>query len=210
MKRKLSSFLKRWHRRIGIVSALFVVLLSLTGLPLLFSGPLGLDQKTMGGAIISGIYHQAPKTPPVGIKLDDGQWVIMLDGLVYIGNADPIALAPPLVTAKKEDRFISVANTNETLLALHDGRLVERMNGVEFTGRTPSPLPKAVKQAVIQRYAGRGMAVSRILLDIHTGRFIGKAGTVLMAVASMLFLLLSLSGIYLWLRKPNGKKPKTG
>ena len=210
MKKKLFPLLRRWHRRIGIVSALFVIFLSLTGLFLLFTAPLGLDQKTWHGGLISRAYNQSPKSPPIGIPVDETQWVIMVDGLVYIGSAAPIALAPPLSLAKKDDRFISIANKDETLLTLHDGTLVERMPGVEFVGAPPAPLPKAIEKGILRRYQGRGIPISRVLLDIHTGRFLGNIGTWLMALASILFLLLSLSGLYLWVRKPKDRRSKSG
>jgi hypothetical protein len=210
MKKNLLPLLKRWHRRIGVVSALFVVLLSVTGLFLLLAAPLGLDQKTWHGGLISRAYNQSPKSPPTGIPVDETQWVIMIDGLVYVGSAAPIALAPPLTIAKKDRRFISIANADETVLTLHDGTLVARMPGVDFTGARPAPLPKAIEKRIIRRYQGRGMPVSRILLDIHTGRFFGKIGTWLMAMASILFLLLSLSGLYMWIRKPNNRRSKSG
>ncbi|PHS28409.1 MAG: hypothetical protein COA84_01095 [Robiginitomaculum sp.] len=210
MKNNLLPLLKRWHRRIGIISALFVILLSVTGLFLLLTAPLGLDQKTWHGTLISRAYNQSPKSPPTGIPLDESQWVLMIDGLVYVGDAAPIPLTPPLLLAKKDRRFISIANADETLLTLHDGTLVERMPGVDFTGAHPAPLPKAIEKRIIRRYQGRGMPVSRILLDIHTGRFFGKIGAWLMAMASILFLLLSLSGLYMWVRKPKGQRPKSG
>lgn len=209
MKKNLLPLLKRWHRRIGIISALFVIFLSITGLLLLFTAPLGLDQKTWAGGLISKAYHQTPSQLPIGIPVDETQWVIMVDGLVYVGKAAPIALTPPLTMAKKDKRFISIANKEETILTLHDGTLVERMPGIDFTGVRPSPLPKAIEKQIIHRFAGRGMPVSRVLLDIHTGRFLGKIGTWLMAIASILFLLLSLSGLYMWVRKPKNRRSKS-
>ncbi len=210
MKRKLSNIFKRWHRRLGIVSAFFVMVLAVTGLLLLFSGPMDLDRQVWNGVWISKAYNQAPKTEPVGILLGSGDWLVMVDGLVYIGDQNPITLAPPLVMAKKEERFVYAANNEETIVTLLDGTLVERIEGVAFTGTHPTPLPEAIINKIIKRYSGRGMPVSRVLLDIHTGRFFGAVGTWLMALASIFLVLLSLSGLYMWIRKPNGKKSRTG
>ena len=33
----------------------------------------------------------------------------MIDGLVYIGDADPIALSPPLMFADRTDEFFGIA-----------------------------------------------------------------------------------------------------
>jgi hypothetical protein len=193
----------RWHRRIGITSALFVLVLSITGLLLMFSSSLGLDQKTWGGGIVKSVYNLEPKSEPVGIELVsehyDDTWVIMVDGLVYVGIADPIPLTPPLLSAGWQDEFIAFANTDERVLTLADGTLVERMMpGGYFDGTGPTPIPDNIKNQVLDRYAGRGMPASRVLLDIHTGRFFGPLGTWLMGLASILLILLSLTGLYMW------------
>lgn len=209
MKRQTYALFRRWHRRAGIASALFVILLATTGLLLLASGPLGLDQKQWGGAFIAKIYNQTPKSEPTGIALGDDQWVVLVDDLLYIGGADPVTLTPPLRLAAKDQRYILVANDDETIIAMADGRLVERLQGVNFTGQSPAPIPDNIRASILKRYRGQGMPVSRILLDIHTGRFFGKIGTWLMATASILFLMLSLSGLYMWLKKPNGNRTKS-
>jgi uncharacterized iron-regulated membrane protein len=208
MKRKIHAIFKRWHRRMGIVSAGFVIVLSVTGLILLFGAPLGLDRVRWGGPVIARLYHLAPKTPPVGIKLSDRDWVIMVDGLVYIKDAPPLTLDPPLAQARRDSQFFYIANTSQTLVTLHDGTLVERLNRVDFEGLTPTPLPGAQKAEVLRRYSGRGLPLSRVLLDLHTGRVFGKIGVWLMALASIFLLALSLSGLVMWFKKPNGKRTK--
>ncbi len=210
MSRKSPSIFRLWHRYLGVVSVFFVIILAVTGLLLLFAAPLGFDQMRWGGPVVAAAYNQNPKTEPIGIKLGDEQWAVMVDGLVYIAAADPIALDPPMMMATKDEQFIYIANEAQTLVVLHDGQLVERLAGVDFVGTTPTPIPDAVKSFVINRYAGRGMAASRILLDIHTGRFFGKIGVWLMALASVFLLILSFTGLYMWFRRPNGRRAKNG
>lgn len=197
----------RWHRRLGITSALFVLILSITGLLLMFGSSLGLDQKTWGGPLVNSVYNLAPETEPVGIKIEralEGSgsqdiWAVMIDGLVYVGAADPVTLDPPLLAATWQDDFVMFTNGAETVLTLADGSLVERIAGDELFYRTePTPIPANVKDAVLTRYAGRGLPASRILLDIHTGRFFGKLGTWIMALATLLLIILSLTGIFMW------------
>jgi len=193
----------RWHRRIGITSALFVLILSITGLLLMFSSPLGLDQKTWGGALVKSVYNLEPKSAPVGIPIVDAQgnqsWVTMVDGLVYIGDADPFTLEPPLLSAGWNDAFIFVTNGKEDVLTLSDGTLVERaQTSAAYEAIQSRALPQSLEQSIIDRYAGRGMPASRVLLDIHAGRFFGKIGTWIMSIAAVLLIILSLTGVYMW------------
>jgi uncharacterized iron-regulated membrane protein len=60
------------------------------------------------------------------------------------------------------------------------------------------PTPKDLETQILERYAAQGMPASRVLLDIHTGRFFGPLGTWLMGLASILLILLSVTGIYMW------------
>jgi len=76
----MNHILMKWHRRIGIMSALFVLVLAVTGLLLLVSGPLNLTQIKIENALVSKIYGTASKTDPVGFKISEQQWVVMVDG----------------------------------------------------------------------------------------------------------------------------------
>ena len=195
----MSRALFRWHRRIGITSALFVLVLAVTGLLLLLAQPLGLDQKTLGGVLVAKAYNQAPKTEPKGYHVGDDIWVVMVDGLVYVGDGPPIAFAPPLTgAALTQDGLIRFSNEDETILAKKDGTLVERFIGEVIVGNNPDKLPDDVKANVLARYSGRGTPASRVLLDIHTGRLFGALGPWVMGIASVLLILLSLSGIVMW------------
>lgn len=203
MSPKTSRTLIRWHRRIGITSALFVLVLSITGLLLMFSSSLGLDQKTWGGGVVKSVYNLEPKSEPMGLPITNDQgeqsWVVLVDGLVYVGDAGPIPLEPPLTFAEWQDGFVFISNSKEDVFTMADGTLVERMQSSNSFGiLTARPVPNELKQKVLDRYAARGMPASRVLLDIHAGRFFGKLGSWLMGLAAILLILLSLSGIYMW------------
>ena len=149
MSPKTSRALFRWHRRFGITSALFVLILSITGLLLMFASPMGLDQKTWGGGLVKSVYNLKPKTEPIGIPVVDAQgkqaWVAMVDGLVYIGPADPINLGPPLLSAGWQDEFIFITNGKEDILTLADGTLVERAKTLAaYEAIQIRPLPKDI------------------------------------------------------------------
>lgn len=109
----------RWHRRIGITAAVFVVILSVTGIILNHNVTLGIDKN-----------------------------------------------------------FI----TNEWLL--------------EWYGYDSEA-----------EYSNEILTVDKVILDIHTGRFFGEFGSIVMDAAAIAFLILSGTGIYMWYRRnPNNKK----
>lgn len=112
----------RWHRRIGIISALFVLLLSVTGIILNHTVSLGLHQSHVKAA-----------------------WVHELYGL-------------PAPTGEE--------------------------------GGFP------------------GLTVDRVILDIHSGRFFGTLGPWVMDAMAVLFIILSVTGVYMWWHRSRELKRK--
>jgi len=66
---------------------------------------------------------------------------------------------------------------------------------------TPVTTPPELVQALQQAYRGYGLTLERILLDLHSGRILGNAGVLLVDAAAILFLLLAVSGVWLWGRR---------
>lgn len=56
-------------------------------------------------------------------------------------------------------------------------------------------------RALQSAYRGTGLSVERVMLDIHSGRILGNWGVYLVDAAAVLFLLLALSGVWLWSRR---------
>lgn len=46
----------------------------------------------------------------------------------------------------------------------------------------------------------------RVVLDIHSGRFLGEFGVWLMDVVAILIIILSMSGVYIWIRQSRAKR----
>lgn len=55
-------------------------------------------------------------------------------------------------------------------------------------------------------YASEILTLDKLLLDIHTGRAFGSVGEFLMEGAAIALILLSISGCYMWYKKPEPKK----
>lgn len=57
-------------------------------------------------------------------------------------------------------------------------------------------------------YAKEILTVDKVILDIHTGRFFGKFGTLVMDASAIALLILSFTGIYMWYRRVPVKNSK--
>lgn len=68
---------------------------------------------------------------------------------------------------------------------------------------SPVAVPPEVEARFLQNYRGGGLPLSRILLDLHSGRFFGAAGPYVMDLFALLFVVLAATGVYSWWR--NGR-----
>ena len=55
-------------------------------------------------------------------------------------------------------------------------------------------------------YRSQFLTLERIILDAHSGRILGLAGVLFMDAVAVLLILLSLSGIYIWVRYARAKR----
>ena len=70
--------------------------------------------------------------------------------------------------------------------------------------------PEAVTEAMLIKaklaYRSQFLTLERIILDAHSGRIFGLIGVLFMDFVAVLLILLSLSGIYIWLRYARAKR----
>jgi hypothetical protein len=72
---------------------------------------------------------------------------------------------------------------------------------------SPVPAPENLHQAITRQYRGEGINLERLLLDIHSGRFFGRAGVFFYDLVALAVGFLAISGLVFWLRgKRNGKR----
>ncbi|HSG64739.1 MAG TPA: PepSY domain-containing protein [Gammaproteobacteria bacterium] len=72
-------------------------------------------------------------------------------------------------------------------------------------------VPQALAPERLERlaalYRGRGLSLERLLLELHSGRILGRAGTWLMDLVGVALAVLSVLGLLLWLqRRPRQRR----
>lgn len=121
---KFTAFL--WHRRIGLVAIILVVILAITGIMLNHTTALKLDQNYIESSFLLGWYGLEPEGE--AISYDVGEHVItVLDHQVFF-NTYPVTTTEQVFHgAVKAEQLIVLAFDTELVLLTHDGELVERM-----------------------------------------------------------------------------------
>ena len=114
------------------------------------------------------------------------------------------ASLPPGEIAK-----IGLVAENSLALKISDGQAFEMPELLEVrplrepdkaTWFESSTVPEEVRDRVQVAYRGEGLPVSRVVLDLHSGRFFGRAGVIIYDLAAVVLLILAGTGIWLGIR----------
>jgi len=235
------AWLRRCHRWLGATLAVFILLLSCTGIALNHSSDWNLDRSFVSSSWLLDAYGL--RAPPVSASFSDGtRRATLLGKRLYLDDhevADDIDALAGMVSL--ED-LVLIATGRQVLLLTSDGELVERMDlsallpgPIERVGRAGnravvsaagtslatnadvtgfelltdavvviwpenSNVPEALQEALDAQYRGRGLSIERVITDLHNGRIVIVAGPYLMDAVGILLIILSISGILMWLR----------
>ncbi len=122
-----------WHRWLGIISAVFIVWLSISGIILEHSHQLGLGNKTISNPWLLQKFGIEISAPTSAYQYDDS-WLSQIDGRLYL-NFQMIDQGPAPVGFTRMGLLWAVA-TRETLWLLNDqGEILEKIEGLDLPGR---------------------------------------------------------------------------
>jgi hypothetical protein len=134
-RRTLTQWLLVWHRRIGLVVAVLVLLLSLTGLLLNHSARLGLDDRSVQADWLLEWYGFPPVGQVVSYRVAN-HWISWVGSRLYLDET-PVAEAAeaPVGAAPAGDGILAVGFPDELLLLAPNGEVIERMGAEALPGR---------------------------------------------------------------------------
>ena len=214
-----------WHRYAGITAALFVIILSITGLLLNFNEQIGLDESPIDNT--SYLVSQASHFVYI-----DGNYVLNLRdsllGVINIGNYLVLASSNSLLILDQDNELVDeiskVTGLPEKPLGISrtlEGYPVLRgvntywKGGKELSAWQPlqgphpkwvAPVetPEKINNSIQEHARSNEINLERVILDLHSGRLFGDWGENIMSLSAVLLLFLSITGIIIWIRKkPN-------
>ena len=118
------------HRVLGIIVTFFVIVLCLTGILLLHTEDLRLQQKFTDSDLLLDWYGIAPQKSPRSFQLDNS-WVTQVDAKVYLDTVPLPENNEVLQGALSLGGFIIVAFDNSIYLVTREGELVERQDSLQ-------------------------------------------------------------------------------
>ena len=231
------------HRRMGIISAFFVIVLSVTGLILHYSPNLNLDTQFIRSNLLLNWYNIEAPLVSANYAVGNNTATHLADALYFNERRIPGSFSE-LVGLVVTNFGFALATSNQILLLTAEGELVEILgslvgipsgmqqigtdvNGEVYLQRpgelvridlnTLDTFPASAEVAVswsnlsplnssrseLLQFDYRASLVSweRILLDIHSGRILGSLGVIVVDVMAILFLLMAITGIWIWSRR---------
>lgn len=152
------------------------------------------DIKQLVGAVVSG--------PMRVVAADTGLWLFTDDGelIEHLGSGSAANV-----------KAIGTADDGRVVVETPDGLLqadVDLVGWHAWQGKVrwsaPQELPSSLAEALTRQHFGEGPSWERVLLDLHSGRLLHIPGWLpawlLADLAGVLLLLLSFSGLWVWLR----------
>ncbi len=233
------AFIHKWHRKVGITAAFFVMLLVVTGLLLNHTDKLNLQNIFVQSEKLLEWYHIQPKGEIKGFSVDQ-HWLTQIDGRLYFNQMELADHIEDLYGAVRRNDGFVVALDDSLLILTLSGELVERLSGSEgvpagiqsiglsedgdivikaahgdyiadldttewqeqeglvVSWSVANAIPEKLSEQLLRLYRGKGLPLERVIIDIHSGRILGQAGVLLVDFMALLFLLLAMSGVWMW------------
>jgi len=166
------------------------------------------DQLYINNQFISGHYESL-----AGAIDFQGMTVVAIDKQLLLFTSDG-ELIERLVNINGQSLTLgAIGKINEDLLVIETEQVLatdvdfitwgapsaQQLASVKWSD--PKGLPFLEQQQLTHRYRANILTLERVMLDLHSGRILGNAGVLLMDTAAILLLLLSFSGIWIWLKQ---------
>ncbi len=144
-----------------------------------------------------------------GITLDDVVILATDDALIlltadgeFIERMAGAAGVPPMIQNIGLFHGDPVIQTREGMW--RSDFMLEQWEPISLQGigwSIPSPMPESIRNELTEYFHGEGVTVEHVLLDMHNGRILGQLGVWLLDLVGVLLIVLSLTGIWIWLRR---------
>jgi hypothetical protein len=135
-RKKTSPFIQeivKWHRTVGMISAVFVLLLAVSGMLLNHTDVLGLSQRYVHSSLLQRWYGMAAPAVRQSYPVGDA-WVTQLEGRIYYNERELGGQYAALLGAIGVGDEVAVALADGILLLDRQGNIVEEI-------RAPQGLP---------------------------------------------------------------------
>ena len=123
--------------------------------------------------------------------------IFTLDGNLVETIFDLGTPSPVVRIGYSEDNRLVIQKENSAKIATSDFFKWSDYD-LSATWKKPNPLPYQIREEILNSVRGKGLPLSRLLLDLHSGRFFGSWGPYIFDIIAISLLVLIFTGIYNW------------
>ena len=234
-------YIRSWHRTIGALAALFLLILAITGMILNHTLDFKLDERYLNWPWLIEHYGISDVKAD-NVYLIDGNVIFQVDDQLFLGSTPVAKSRQPVVGGIHLDEFTVIASEDALILLSDDGEYIETMgsglgvpsqiqriglhNGLPIlqtrngmwrsdllieewkqtnletvSWSIPTEMPDSVLNDLRAYFHGKGITIEQFVLDIHNGYILGVLGKWILDFFGFLMIILSLSGLWMWIKK---------
>ena len=119
-----------WHKWLGVFATIFIIILSITGVMLIHTVDLNLQEKFVDSGWLLRWYEISPKNLPRSYAIDDRIFT-QIDERLYLDNLELVGNDEVLLGAIKVDNEFVIAFENSLFLLTPEGELIERLTSLQ-------------------------------------------------------------------------------
>ena len=121
---------KKWHKKIGVIVALFVIFMVVSGIVLNHSQQLNLNTRYIQLKSLLDLYQINPATAPIGFLAED-VWAIQVGERVYFNKREVANEVKKLIGIVSIDDIYTFAFDGQLTLFTEEGETIEHLTGAE-------------------------------------------------------------------------------
>jgi hypothetical protein len=206
IKNQILRALRPWHRRLGLLSALFMLLLALTGVAINHSQDFNLDiAQVKQGWLLDYYGITAPKTVTVFHTEPKLLYLFSAEGDVYETQGISTGLPANLLALGKTAEGIWLNTRQGPLMSdaqLLDWQAIAAPESLIWLAPTAIGQlnQETLNQVSLNARSGH-LTWERVMLDLHSGRLFGALTIWLWDLFALALLLVASSGVWIWMKQ---------
>lgn len=241
---KIIRHLRKWHRQLGIFTAIFLIFISISGIALNHTNALSLAHISINQPWL--LNHYGIKPPEVTQFYQDEFY--HTDQFVWFNNKLLVETDHPIIGLTTYQNYLLVITQRTLLIFTKQGEMVDKLTASLGLPENISKIAIQGSHVVLQtnegyfqsseellewqsvqfimppkwlntidvevevitdaqtRHQAQFLSWERVILDAHSGRIFGDFGVLFMDLIGVMLILLSISGLYIWLRYQRKKR----